>query len=318
MIDAMLPAIVMVVLSVLLMYYSSKWVVKYSIILAKLIGISTFVFSFILVAFSTSLPELSVALASTYNHTPGLSVGDIIGSNFTDLALILGVCAMMYGAIHLKKKQSLELIELLFISFLVLLLLFTTNSLTQIHGVVLIGLFAVLMKKMYGEGHLRKGLFEHLGRSTAWTMIKFVLSVGMLLFAAEIFVISSLDIVDVLGVSATLIGATLVALGTSIPELSFELTALKQKKYEMAMGDLFGSAVTNITLVLGTLSIMNPGKIDVGPLVVIVPFMFVAVMIIWYGLAKKKMITREMGFGLILLYLAYLLTQGLLAKLVPV
>ncbi len=145
-----------------------------------------------------------------------------------------------------------------------------------------------------------------------------MVAVGMLLFAAETLVLSALELVDVMGVSATLMGATLVALGTSIPELSFELTALKQKKYEMAMGDLFGSAVTNVTLVLGTLSLLNPGQIDTRPLLVIVPFMFVAVLMIWYGLAKKKKITREIGIGLILLYFAYLLTQFALATFVNV
>jgi cation:H+ antiporter len=297
--------------SLVLLYHSSKWVIKHGIILAKILGISTFVFGFILVSISTSLPELSVAIFSSLYGEPGLSTGDVIGSNFVDLALVLGLCAVFGGAIHLKKKESLELLEMLFISFLVVLFLFYSESLNWIHGMILIGLFALLVKKMYSGGQVSKKIFDEEKASKRSVVLKFSASIFLLILSAEIFVGSVLEMIELLELTASFVGVTFVALGTSIPEISFELTAIKQKKYEIAMGDLFGSAVTNVTLVLGTLSIMNSGTpINIEPIFFLVPFMFVAILIIWYGLTVKKKISRNMGYCLLGLYFLYFALQA--------
>lgn len=292
--------------SLVLLYKASAWVIKYSVVLAKILGVSTFVLGFVLVALSTSLPELGVAVFSSYHGEPGLSAGDLLGSNFTDLALILGLCVVFAGTIHLKEKQTVELIELLLISFFVMLLLFYIEVLQPIHGIFLIGIFAVLVKKLYQSGEVNVRMTQKEEDHKIETVAKFVGSLILLLVSAELLVGSVLRIISELGLSASFIGATFMAFGTSVPEISFELTAIKQKKYALAMGDLFGSMVTNVTLIFGVLAIMNPGTLDLGSLFPVVLFTLPGVLLVWYGFCVKHKITKNMGFFLLALYFAYL------------
>ncbi len=289
---------------------SSEWVIKNSVELSKLLGISTFAIGFILISVSTSLPELSVAIFSSLKNVPSLSVGNVLGANLTVLTLILGLCAIIGSKIVLKKKEFEGLIELLFITSIVTVLIFFTSSLSIGHGLILFALFAFLLHRLYKRGKIGKAVFDGAAKARGWKAgTKLLISIAVLLAAAHFLVESAVSIAGELAIAPAVIGATAVALSTTLPELTVELRAIKSKQYALAMGDLFGSAVTNITLVLGTLSILNPREINTVALVTVVPFLFITIFAVWFLFSKKGKIDTREGMVLVGIYALYLLAE---------
>ncbi len=298
--------------SALVLYKSSDSVIKYGIELSEVMRISTFALGFIFISVATSLPELSVALFSGVWGEPGLSVGNVLGANFTDLTLVLGLVTIFGGTIYLKKKDILSLVELLFISSLVALFIFQRGELSVIHGLLLLGLFGFLLVKLYKEGHVSEKAFDDKKskkRDRYPLFVKFLLSIGLLLLSADFVVKSAIEIAHFFSLTSTLVGATLVALGTTLPELSVEIKAIKNRQYSLAMGDLFGSCVTNITLVLGVTSILSPVPINIESIISLMPFLMAAVVTVWYLLSREGKITKHEGFILLILYLLFIIER---------
>lgn len=297
--------------SLVVLAKSGGWVVEHSVRLSRLFGISTFAIGFILISISTSLPELGVAIFSTFQGVPGLSVGDVLGANLTDLTLILGLCAIFGGTIYLKKKELMDLIELLFITSLVTVMIFQNAQLSPLMGWVLLALFAFLLIRLYKKGKIPQEVFDGIKEKRTGAFLRLIGSLILLLSASYFLVLSASSIAFSLNLAPTFIGATVVALGTTLPELTVELRAVRSKQYALALGDLFGSAVTNLTLVLGTLSVINTGrpKIELGPLVGILPIFFVTLFFIWYTLSKKGKISKAEGFILIGFYVLFLIQE---------
>jgi len=291
---------------------SSEWIVKHSTHLSHLLGISTFAVGFIIISIATSLPELAVAIFSVLNNTPGLSVGGIMGSNVTDLTLILGIVAIVGGPLLLKKKELMNLVELLFFTSLItVLIFFQFSQLTFFHGIILLGLFGYLLINLFNQGKISREAPKDIKEKTPIAFAKLGGSIALLLIAAHFMVESATVIAFEAGVSQSLIGVTLIALSTSLPELAIELRAVKSKQYALALGDLFGSAVTNITLVLGTLAILNPGStpIDMKPVIGVFPIFFITLFFIWYSLSRKEKISRTTGVILVGLYALFLIQE---------
>jgi len=290
---------------------SGGWVVEHSVRLSRLLGVSTFSIGFILVSVSTSLPELGVAIFSTAQSIPGLSAGDVLGANLTDLTLILGLCAIFGGTIYLKKKELMGLIELLFITSLVTVLIFRSAQLLPFTGLVLLALFAFLLFRLYKRGRVPQEVFDGVKEKRTGAFLRLAGSLVLLLGASYFLVSSARSITLALNMAPTLVGATVVALGTTLPELTVELRAVRKKQYALALGDLFGSAVTNFTLVLGTLSIINIGapRIEVKPLLGLLPIFFMTLFFIWFTLSKQGKITKRDGFVLCGLYALFLVEE---------
>ncbi len=304
-------ALVSFIVSAFFLVKSSELVIKNSVMLSRLFGISTFAIGFILVSVSTSLPELSVAIFSGINNVPALSVGTVLGSNLSDLTLILGICAIIGGKIVIKKKEFEGLIELLFITSIVTVLIFFTSTLSIGHGIILLSLFAFLLHRLYKRGKISKSIFNGSTQSKSWlAAIKLITGIAILLASAHFLVESAITIAYWLLVPPAVIGATAVALSTSLPELTVELRAIRKKQYALAMGDLFGSAVTNITLVLGITSLLNPRQINVSSLASIVPFLFITIFAVWFLFSKKGKIDTREGFVLIIIYVLYILAES--------
>jgi len=307
----MLVAVAVFIASALLLIKSSEWVVTESIRASRLFGISTFTIGFIIISISTSLPELSVAVFSTLEGAPSLSIGNLFGANLTDLTLILGLCAIFGGQLFLKKRDLEDLIELLFVVSLVTLLILYNPQPSLITGTVLLALFGLLMVRLYKKGRIPRELFDGAHEKKGIALGKLFSGLILLLVAAHFLVDSALEISQVLNLSPTLFGATAVALSTTLPELTVELRAIRKKDYALALGDLFGSAVTNITLVLGILMLGNIKiqQVDIAPLLGLFPFLFLTIFVLWYLLSKKQMLDRSHGIILVAIYIIYILEE---------
>lgn len=321
---------VLLAFSIFIIFKSSEWVIRYALSLSKIIGVSTFVIGFILIAVSTSLPEIFVTLFASLQQEPNLAIGNILGSNLFDINVIIGLTTLLVGTIYMKRKETLQLIELLFITSTITLVIFSLPTLGPVHGIVLLILFGYLMVKLYKGGKIEKEVFKEekipslprkprileFLRKKTWPvlLLKFAVSIAILLAGTRILVDTSLDLAGFLGLSTTFIGATIVAAGTSLPELSVTFAAVKKRHYALAMGSLIGSAVTNITLVLGILSLVTLAPINLIPLVGLLPILIISTLVIWYAFNTKRKVTKNTGILLLVLYAVFIFEQlGIIA-----
>jgi len=318
--------IVLVISSILLIYKSSNWVIRYSVSLSKILGISTFVVGFIILSLATSLPELFVTIVASFSGNVNLAAGNILGSNLFNINVIIGLTTIFIGTIIIRRKETLQLIELLFITSVVTVIILTLPKLLPIHGLLLLILYGYVIRKLYKGGRIGEEIYDEkkIERSKrdyykkiSWVAIQFVLSIVVLLVASSVLVGSSVFLAEILGLSAVFIGATVVAFGTSVPELAVTFAAVRQKHYALAMGDLIGSAMTNITLVLGVLALLGPfsaGAFELSEIGWILPYLIISPLLLWITLSNKRRITSYEGTILLLMYAIFILHNlGVLA-----
>ena len=273
------------------------------------------ILSFLLVAFSTSLPELLVAVNAITLGNMAVSLGDLLGSNITNIALIIGLCLIVaslgnsHRKVIFKEEDKREFkTGLMFLSITLLTLLYLQYA-DNIVGLLLLALFFaysyVLLRKRREEGDDRPDEFKDRGirKELAFTIAGII---GVIV-GARLTLESSIDIATFFGVPASIIGATLIALGTSLPELFVDIKAAHTGFLEIAMGDIVGSCFMNSTLVLGLLILFTPFRVNILVLSDLILFSVVSNIVLWYFLDRGDM-GRRGGFILLTIYLVNLLS----------
>jgi cation:H+ antiporter len=297
---------IILLLSLAVLATSAKYVVEKAIRLAKFFRISELAAGFILIAVLTSFPELSVAVVSSVAGNNNISLGDVLGSNVTNIAFILGICGFIGFRRKFEKKEIDNMLLLLLIS-LIPLLLIVDGELTYTDGAILFVLFAafvyfILSKKIVMNKTERITKIE-----AAKDFLIFVLSMGIVIVSAGLAVESAVTVATELGIFQSFIGATIVALGTSLPELAVDVTAVRKGRSHLALGDILGSCVTNLTLILGVNTVLNPFLPNmemVGPLML---FVLITAIVLGYILWRHRTITKRDGLILLGIYLLYLI-----------
>ncbi|MFH1404058.1 MAG: sodium:calcium antiporter [Candidatus Altiarchaeota archaeon] len=319
----MITTLLILMCMAVLVAWSSSKAVRYSLELASILHLKTFVVGFIVLSLSTSLPELSVAVMSGLSGVPRLSIGNIVGANFIDLSLILGLVVILVGEIKLEKKDELDLITIFAIATLVMLLIFTGENLTRAQGVVLIGLYVLSIFHIYSQEKLEVIVDEERKEAKAelsdevfmfgriGTLIKLFFTLLILIASSRLLVDSAVKVATDWGVPTNVIGATLVALGTTLPELTLELNAIRRKEYALALGDAFGSALTNSTLVLGVLALLSPVHVELPVLTYMLLLLIAALVVIWNSLLNHKKIDKKSGIILVSIYMIFLTIEVL-------
>ncbi len=245
-----------------------------------------------------------------------MSVGNVLGSNVFNIGVVLGLLALLG---YLKKcctRPMLELTDALFLTALIPLLLVISyfhiiDVPSQIVGIILLVAFAsniyFMLKKRTPAVELNNHEKAKKGKLARVIVILFA-SVAVLLVAAHFVVDSGANIALFLGVPPILIGAKLVAIGTSLPELTLDLIAARRGRVQLAIGDIIGSNLTNITLILGLMLIGAPFAVDITVLIEILPFLLVTTIIFWRFLSRGGV----PKYGGVILLLSYILFQVLL------
>lgn len=295
---------------------------------AKRMGISDLVVGLTVVAFGTSAPELVISVVSAINGNAPLAVGNVVGSNIFNVFAIIGITAAIKP---IKVEKSVLVNDLPFVVLTALLLLAMGNGplldgaheaiLNRVDGIVLLLVFAVFMRYTFAEA--KKGdssdpsarnvaSKKPMGwlKAVAWI----VLGLAGLVYGGDRFVDGASGIARQLGVSDAVIGLTIVAIGTSLPELATSITAALKGSPDMAIGNVIGSNIFNILFVLGTASAISPlafGSIGNFDLLT----MTVACIMFWLfaRFYKDKTVTSSEGIILVLCYVAY--TWKLIAEL---
>ena len=299
------PTIILL-LSLAVLATSAKYVVEKAIRLAKFFRISELAVGFIFIAVLTSLPELSVAVVSSVTGDNNLSLGDVLGSNVTNIALVLGICGFI-GLRHKFEKKEINNMLLLLLISLIPLILILDGQLTYTDGAILFVLFAAFVYLILSKRIVMNGTEKITKSEAGKDFLIFVISIGIVIISAGFAVESAVNIATELGIFQSFIGATIIALSTSLPELAVDVTAVRKGRSHLALGDILGSCVTNLTLILGINTVLNPFLPNmkmVGPLVL---FVLITAIALGYILWKHQTIKKRDGLILLGIYLLYLI-----------
>ena len=276
--------------------------------LARHYGFKEFFLGFTVMALSTSLPELIVGLSSALNNISSLSFGDVIGSNVVDLTLVIGSVALAAGKVRIERNLRKNWLFTLFLTSMPLIL-FLDGELSIIDGIILLLGFGFYMSQLIRERkETKKPLVKLTEQELVSTIFSLVVGIILLILSARWIIRSSILLLQDFNIQPIVIGIVLVSIGTSLPELSFEIQSIRRGKEGLVLGDLFGSLVLNSTLILGLVSVINPIKAGFTPFLTTSLFLILASLVFFFSVEDGK-ITRTEGFLLLCLYAIFLITS---------
>jgi cation:H+ antiporter len=303
-------SIPILIASLLLIMLISDRIIRYVLVLSRAFGLSEMAAGFILLSVTTSLPELSVSTVASIAGEGGLSVGNVLGSNIANLTVILGLAILLSRKIIFVKGQSQkELVQFLFITSIIPLFIVQRGSLGIVLGIVLLILFAyfaVTISRKTGDATFNETQQEE---NIVLVSIKFLVGVGLVIILSKFAVDSSVDIAGFIGLPTSIVGATIIALGTSLPELATTVQALRKGLFGLALGNLLGSCITNITLVLGVSSLISFSPVNVVAVQSIMFYVLLSSLSVWYMVGASERITRKGALFLCLVYVLFILQQ---------
>ena len=283
---------------------------------AKRFKISDLVIGLTIVAFGTSAPELVISVMAALGGSAEMAIGNVVGSNIFNVLAIIGVTAMVMpikvGEGTMSKEIPLVILSSIVIAFMandILLDGGSSNVISRIDGLVLLGFFLIFLRYTFAiarsGGEDAEG--EKIKEMPIWKSILFILGgLAGLIYGGQLFVDGASGIASSLGVSESIIGLTIVAGGTSLPELATSVTAALKKNSGIAIGNVIGSSLFNIFFVLGCSASISPlpmGGITNVDMVVLVASAILFWLVGWFF--KKRTITRVEGALLVICYVAY-------------
>jgi cation:H+ antiporter len=285
--------------------------------LIELTGLSEASAGFVILAIMTSVPEMMVAAFAILQGTPGISVGDLLGSNMFNIGIVIGIMTMIGPLERVRSDFLVEMVDLLFFSSAIPILLvipFLSANLQTVGpvvGITLIGVFIFSIFMMTKTRRvppvdMEKEVIKM--KSKKSVLAKVAGGIAVVMVAARFAVWSASDIAAILGVPPILIGAKIVAIGTSLPELALDVTAVRRGRVHLAIGDVIGSNLTNIALVLGFVLLVSPFTVNLTIFTEILPFLLITALLLWRFLAKGGI----PKWGGILLIMVYILFQATL------
>lgn len=283
---------------------------------ARNLGVSPLIIGLTVVGFGTSAPEMVVSGVAALRGNPGLAVGNAIGSNIANIALIIGVAAVIYPLQVHSNTLRREYPVLLTVTVATLLLMLD-GGLSRLDGMLLIGGLLAMTTWMTVIGMRREDPDPMAAEyaSEIPTDMRTPVAVGWLVLgmiilpaSSHILVIGATNIAQYLGVSDLVIGLTVVAIGTSLPELAAAIASVMKREHELVIGNVVGSNMFNLLGVLGIASILAPVSVERIVLLRDYTTMFlltVALFLISYGFRGPGRISRRSGVALLSLYVAY-------------
>lgn len=305
----MLLEIVLLIAGLALIVFGAEWLVDGASSVARKAGISEFVIGLTIVGFGTSCPELVVSLTGALQGNADVAVGNVVGSNLFNTLLILGVTALISPLVITRNNARRDIPITLLATIILVVMSLLGNNITRFEGAIMLILFALYIYSCFKtdtglddeEDSLKK-------EKTVFISIIFILAgLAGLIFGGQLFVDNATLLAKQLGVSDKVIAITLLAGGTSLPELATCVVAAVKGKGQLALGNILGSNVFNILLILGTSAAIVPlstaamGLVDLAVLL-----MSSLMLILWTVTGSKNKLDRWEAVLMVLMYLAYI------------
>ena len=306
------------IISFIILVYSSKGLVVLINILARFLGWKEFVVAFFTMAIAATIPNLSVGISSALHKIPHLSYSEIVGGNIIDLTLTMAL-AILISKRGLRLASRTVQVTAIFTLLLPILSLILTldKEISRIDGLILILSFVIYSFWLFGSKDRFSKVYKKpkkpLGlKDIFYHLFKIIFLITLLLLAAEGIVRSAMYFSSLLNLPLVLIGILVVSLGNALPELFFSVQAAKKGKSWMVAGNLMGAVIFPITLVVGLTALICPIKVsDLSVFVIGRLFLMIAAVFFFVFIKTGKRITKKEAVFLLLIYLAFVLTEVL-------
>ncbi len=307
--------LVYLLLGVILLTAGGEALIRGAMAAARRLGVSPLLSGLVIVGFGTSAPELVVSVDAALGAQPDIAIGNVVGSNIGNVFLILGICALItpLSVRPLALRRDMVVVIAASVLFLVLA---GGSALGRADGFVfLAGLLAYLVWAYWSEqfhaapsGEVYKAEGEELGKvpeSVAWTVAAVVIGLGLLIAGSRVLLLGAVGIAESLGVSEAVIGLTVVAVGTSLPELSISVIAALRRHADVAVGNVLGSNIFNLLGILGVSALLQPLPIPERVLQVDQWVMLGAAFLLGVFLYTGRSLSRLEGGILLACYVLY-------------
>ncbi len=275
--------------------------------IASLLKIPTIIVGLTIVAFGTSAPEAAVSITSSLTGSNAMAVSNVIGSNLFNILMVIGVSALLGDLLMEKSVLNKDLPFLVGITLLFAAFIIIGWNITQIEGIIL--LLILVGYVYYLIRGARKSKDANVVEDAKLTPLKsaifIIVGLAGIILGGDLVVNSASDIAIALGMSETLVGLTIVAIGTSLPELVTSLTALKKGENQLVIGNVIGSNIFNILFVLGASSAISQIPLDSSMLIDVVFMIAVTILCFIFGKTQDKYDKKE-GIILVALFIAYM------------
>jgi len=315
----MITSLFLLSIGIFILIKGSDFFVDGATSIARIAEIPLVVIGLTVVAFATSAPEILVSFVAAMNNESDLAIGNAIGSNTANIALVLGSMAMI-RSVPMKSSALKKLVgNLLIVSFFMIIPFFD-NVISRVEGqVILFGFFLTMLWLVkYSIDMSKKSDIDDKYLSDQSLVSQSILSVSdsifclliglfLLFYGADLVVIYAVDIAQFLKISETIIGITIIAIGTSLPELSVSITSALKGQHGLAVGNIIGSNIFNLLAVIGLATALSPAHLqeDVFDIHLML-MLFLTLVIFFITFRKNDVISRPEGFLLLLTFLAYM------------
>ncbi len=303
------------VIGLVLLFFGGEWLVTGASRLARSLGVSTLIVGLTVVAMGTSMPELLVSLSAILQNSADISVGNIVGSNIANIGLILGISGLIYPiSIHVSVlRRELPIMLVVAISAY---LMFLDGEVSRVDGVILVaGLIAFILFMIYSsrkEQQIKHNIPEEAEDDDILVteiqrnreIGRLLLGIVLLVIGAQVTVDNAVQFAESIGISQRIIGITLIAVGTSLPELVTSATAAFRQESDIAIGNVVGSNIFNIVAIMGVTALVKPVAVSAHVInidsLVMLGFSF---LLIPFVMSRK--LGRREAFGFLIAYLAF-------------
>ncbi len=301
----MIISILYLLIGSVLLYFGADWMIKSSVHIASKLNISRFVIGLTIVAFGTSLPELGVSLKAALFNKSDIVIGNIIGSNITNVLLVLGISSMLSPILISFSKIKKDILIYLFVCVLLIFLL-QNGILERWEGVLLFTgiIFYTIHSFITDKSHDEE--FEDPFATWPRTIIFLVLGIILLYIGSESFIKGAVDFAKIIGVSDLIIGMSVVALGTSLPELVTSVFAAVKKEHSISVGNIIGSNLFNILSVLGLVSFIKPLSVETSIFRFEIPIMIGAGLLLVPISLRQKPISKVISLSMLFCYSVFI------------
>jgi len=314
----MLLNIVFLVVGLVVIILGANWLVDGASSIARRFNISEMVIGLTIVGFGTSTPELTVSVSAALSGSADVAIGNVVGSNIANILLILGISAII-APLSIQSNTKWKEIPLSLLAAIVLVVLAndifldnsTQNLLTRIDGIILLLFFAIFLHYSYqiSTSTINDAQVETVEKhlSTLKSVIFIVVGLAALIFGGKYMVIGAIEMARYAGLSESFIGLTIVAVGTSLPEMATSIVAARKGKADIAVGNVVGSNIFNIFFILGVASFITPIPLSASSNFDILMVIFASLLLFASTYTfKKKQIDRSEGIIYVLVYVAYI------------
>ena len=304
---SILLQVVLLIVGFVFLIKGSDFFVDGSSSIASLLKIPTIIVGLTIVAFGTSAPEAAVSITSSLTGNNAMAVSNVIGSNLFNILMVIGIAALFGDLLMEKSVLNKDLPFLVGITILFTVFIFIGWNISNIEGIIL--LLILIAYVIYLVKSAKKSenanLVEKPKLSLPKSIIFIIVGLAGIILGGDLVVNSASDIAIALGMSETLVGLTIVAIGTSLPELVTSLTALKKGENQLVIGNVIGSNIFNILFVLGASTAINTIPIKSDMIIDVLFMVAVTVLCFIFGKTQDKYDKKE-GIVLVALFIIYM------------